>query len=110
VFTVIFEVVWKDKDIVNIRCAENVKKKAKYFVNSGLKSGWGVKEAKGHYKGFKETVAGVKCRYLFLAFFYSDLVKHMNNVKLSIELGCIKFRERFLKKRKRITVLDYNRI
>jgi hypothetical protein len=35
----IFEVVWKDKDIVNIRCAKNVKKKAEYFINSGLESG-----------------------------------------------------------------------
>jgi hypothetical protein len=73
-----------------------------------LKSGWGVKEAKKHYKGFKETVAGVKYCYLFLAFFYPDSVKHVNNVKLSIELGCIKLKKRFLKKRKRVTVLNYN--
>jgi hypothetical protein len=72
----------------------------------GLKSGWGVKEAKRYYKGFKETVAGVKCCYLFLAFFYLDLVKRVNNVKLSIELGCIKLKKRFLEKGKRVTVLD----
>jgi hypothetical protein len=106
VFAVIFKVVWKDKDVVNIRCAENVKKRTEYFVDLGLKSGWGVKEAKGHYKGFKETVAGVKCRYLFLAFFYPDSVEHMNNVKLSIELSCTKLKERFLEKGKRVTVLD----
>jgi hypothetical protein len=75
-----------------------------------LESGWGVREAKGHYKGFKETVAGVKCRYLFLAFFYLDLVERVNNVKFSIELGCIKLRERFLKKGKRVTVFDCDRI
>jgi hypothetical protein len=34
----------------------------------------------------------------------------MNNVKLSIELGYIKLKERFLKKGKRITVLDYDYI
>jgi hypothetical protein len=71
-----------------------------------LESGWGVREAKGHYKGFKKTVAGVKCRYLFLAFFYPDLVKHVNNVRLSIELSCTKLREPFLEKGKRVTVLD----
>jgi hypothetical protein len=71
-----------------------------------LKSGWGVKEAKGHYKGFKETVAGVKCCYLFLVFFYPDSVERVNNVKLSIELGCTKLRERFLEKGKRLTVLN----
>jgi hypothetical protein len=38
-FTVIFKVVRKDKNIINIRCTKNVKKKAKYFVNLGLKSG-----------------------------------------------------------------------
>jgi hypothetical protein len=32
----------------------------------------------------------------------------MNNIKLNIELGCIKLKERFLKKEKRVTVLDYN--
>jgi hypothetical protein len=78
----------------------------KYFVDLGLESGWGVKKAKGHYKGFKETIAGVKCCYLFLAFFYLNSVKHVNNVKLSIELGCTKLRERFLEKRKKVTVLD----
>jgi hypothetical protein len=30
----------------------------------------------------------------------------MNNIKLSIELGFAKLKERFLKKRKRITVLN----
>jgi hypothetical protein len=34
----------------------------------------------------------------------------MNNVKLSIELSYIKLKKRFLKKRKRVTVLDYNYI
>jgi hypothetical protein len=71
-----------------------------------LKSSWGVREAKGHYKGFKETVAGVKCRYLFLAFLHPDSVERVNNVKLSIELGCTKLRERFLEKRERVTVLN----
>jgi hypothetical protein len=30
----------------------------------------------------------------------------VNNVKLNIELGCIKFKERFLEKGKKVTVLD----
>jgi hypothetical protein len=110
VFAVIFKVVWKDKDVINIRCAENVKERAEYFVDLGLESDWGVREAKEYYKGFKETVTSVKCRYLFLAFFYPDLVERVNNVKLSIELSCTKLRERLLKKRKRVTVLDRDRI
>jgi hypothetical protein len=75
-----------------------------------LESGWGVREAKGYYKGFKETVAGVKCRHSFLAFFYPDSVKRVNNVKLSIKLSYTKLRERLLKKGKRVTVLDCDRI
>jgi hypothetical protein len=43
-----------------------------------------------------------------LAFFYLDLVEHINNVKLSIELSYIKLKKRFLKKRKRVTVLNYS--
>jgi hypothetical protein len=43
-------------------------------------------------------------------FFYLDSVKHMNNVKLSIELSCIKLKKRFLEKGKKVTVLDYNYI
>jgi hypothetical protein len=34
----------------------------------------------------------------------------MNNVKLSIELGYTKLKERFLEKEKKITVLNYNYI
>jgi hypothetical protein len=34
----IFEVVWKDKDVINICYTENVKKKAEYFIDLGLKS------------------------------------------------------------------------
>jgi hypothetical protein len=34
----------------------------------------------------------------------------VNNVKLSIKLGCTKLKERFLEKEKRVTVLDYDRI
>jgi hypothetical protein len=73
-----------------------------------LKSSWGIKEAKEHHKGFEKTVAGVKCRYLFLAFFYPDLVERVNNVKLSIELGCTKLKERFLKKGEKVTVFNNN--
>jgi hypothetical protein len=66
----------------------------------------GVKKTKEYYKGFKETIAGVKYYYLFLAFFYLDLVKHINNIKLSIELSYTKLKERFLEKRKKVTVLN----
>jgi hypothetical protein len=93
-------------DIVNIRYTENVKKKAKYFVNLGLKSGRGIKKAKEYYKGFKMTIAGVKYCYLFLAFLYLDSVKRVNNIKLSIKLGCIKLKKRVLKKGEKITVLN----
>jgi hypothetical protein len=75
-----------------------------------LESGWGVREAKEYYKSFKETIAGVKYCYLFLAFFYPDSVEHVNNVKLSIELDCTKLRKRFLEKGKRVTVLDCDHI
>jgi hypothetical protein len=34
----------------------------------------------------------------------------MNNIKLNIELSYTKLKERFLKKEKRITVLNYNYI
>jgi hypothetical protein len=35
-----------------------------------------------------------------------DLVERVNNVKLNIELSYTKLRERFLKKKKKVTVLD----
>jgi hypothetical protein len=71
-----------------------------------LKSDKDVKKAKRYYKGFKKTVTNIKYCYLFLAFFYSDSFKHVNNVKLSIELGYIKLRERLLKKKKKVIVLN----
>jgi hypothetical protein len=54
VFIIIFKVIWKDKNVINICYTENVKKRAEYFVDLSLESGWGVKEAKEYYKGFKE--------------------------------------------------------
>ena len=69
VLAVVFEIIWEDKDINNICCKEDVKERAEYFINLGLKSSRGVREAKGHNKGFKEAVAGVKYIHLFLAFF-----------------------------------------
>jgi hypothetical protein len=73
-----------------------------------LKSDRGVKKAKKHYKGFKKTIVSVKYRYLFLAFFYPDLIKRVNNIKLNIELSCTKLKKRLLKKKEKVTVLDYN--
>jgi hypothetical protein len=72
----------------------------------GLKSSKGVKKVKRYYKGFKKTIAGVKYCYLFLAFFYLDLVKYINNIKLNIEFSYIKLKERFLKKKKKVIVFD----
>jgi hypothetical protein len=87
-----------------------LKKKAKYFVNLGLKSDKGIKKAKKYYKGFKKTIADIKYCYLFLVFFYLNLVKHINNVKLNIKLSYTKLKERLLKKREKVTVLNYNYI
>jgi hypothetical protein len=56
----------------------------------------------------KKTIISVKYCYLFLAFFYLNLVKHINNIKLSIELSCIKLKECFLEQRERIIVLNCN--
>jgi hypothetical protein len=107
---VVFKVVWKDKNIINIYNIKDVKKKAEYFVNSGLKSNKSIKKVKKHYKSFKKTIADIKYYYLFLAFFYLNSVKHINNVKLSIELSYTKLKKRFLEKREKITVLNSNYI
>jgi hypothetical protein len=40
--------------------------------------------------------------------FYPDLVKRINNVKLNIELSYTKLKERFLEKKKRVTVLNHD--
>jgi hypothetical protein len=80
---------------------ENVKKKTEYFVELGLKSDKGVKKAKKYYKSFKKTIVSVKYYYLFLVFFYLNLVKHMNNVKLSIKLDYTKLKECLLKKKRK---------
>jgi hypothetical protein len=89
--------LFKKKDIINIYYIKNVKKRTKYFVNLGLKSNQGIKKAKRYYKGFKKTIVNVKCYYLFLVFFYPDSVKHVNNVKLNIELSYIKLKKRLKK-------------
>jgi hypothetical protein len=74
----------------------NIKKRAEDFVNLCLKGGRGIKKAKGHNKCFKKAIASVKCRYLFVAFLNLYVVKGVNNVKLSVELGFAKLRQCFL--------------
>jgi hypothetical protein len=69
-----------------------------------------LKRLKNIIKVLKKTIADIKYYYLFLAFFYLDSVKYINNVKLNIKLGCTKLKKRFLKKRKKITVLNYDYI
>jgi hypothetical protein len=65
-----------------------------------------LKRLKNIIRVLKKTIVNVKYCYLFLAFFYPDLVKYVNNVKFRIELNYTKLRKRFLKKRKRVTVLN----
>ena len=103
---VFFTGVREDKDVVNVGCVEYVKERTEDFVNPCLEGGQGVRQAKGHNKCFKEAIASVKCRYLFLSFLNSYMVKGVNNVQLGVELGFTKLRQCFLKQRERVSVLD----
>ena len=102
---VIFKVIRKDKDIVNIGYIKDIKKRTD-FVNPGLKSSRSISKTKRHNKCFKKAIAGIKCRYLFLTFFDLYLVKGINNVELSVELGYAKLRQSLLEKGKGVAVLD----
>jgi hypothetical protein len=103
---VIFKVIRKDKDVVNIGCIEDIKERTEDFVNPGLKSSKSISKTKRHNKCFKKAIAGIKCRYLFLTFFDLYLVKGINNVKLSVELGCTKLRQSLLEEGEGVAVLD----
>ena len=94
---VFFTGIREDKDVVNIGCVKYVKERAKDFVNSCLKGSRGIRKAKGHNKCFEKAIASVKCRYLFMAFLDLYIVKGVNNVELSVELGFTKLRQCFLK-------------
>jgi hypothetical protein len=107
---VIFKVIRKDKDIVNIGYIKDIKERTKDFVNPGLKSNKSISKTKRHSKCFKKAIAGIKYRYLFLTFFDLYLVKGINNIKLSIELSYTKLRQSLLEKGEGVAVLDYNYI
>jgi hypothetical protein len=108
VLLVFFTGIREDKDVVNIGYVKYVKKRAEDFVNSCLKGGRGIRKAKGHNKCFKKAIASIKCRYLFVAFLNSYVVKGVNNVKLSVELGFAKLGQCFLEQGKGVLVLDYD--
>jgi hypothetical protein len=107
---VIFKVIRKDKDVVNIGYTEDIKERTEDFVDLGLKSSRSISETKRHDKCFKKAIAGIKYRYLFLTFFDLYSVKGINNVKLSVELGCTKLRQSLLEEGKGVAVLDYDYI
>jgi hypothetical protein len=106
VLLVFFMGIREDKDVVNIGCVKYVKERAEDFVNLCLKGGRGIRKAKGHNKCFKKAIASVKCRYLFVAFLTLYIVKGVNNVKLSVELGFTKLRQCFLEQGKGVLVLN----
>ena len=105
---VFFTGIREDKDVVNIGYIKYVKEKVKDFVNLCLKGNKGIKKAKGYNKCFKEAIVSVKYRYLFVAFLDLYMVKGVNNVKLSVELGFTKLRQCFLEQGKGVSVLDYD--
>jgi hypothetical protein len=106
VLLVFFAGIREDKDVVNIGCVKYVKERAEEFVNLCLKSSRSIRKAKGHNKCFKKAIASVKCRYLFVAFLNLYIVKGVNNVKLSVELGFAKLRQCFLEQGKGVLVLN----
>jgi hypothetical protein len=108
VLLVFFIGIKEDKDVINIGCVKYVKKRVEDLVNLCLKGGRGIKKAKGYNKCFKKAIASVKCRYLFVAFLNLYIVKGVNNVKLSVELGFTKLRQCFLEQGKGVLVLNYN--
>ena len=89
---VFFTGIREDKDVVNIGCVKYVKERAEDFVNSCLKGSRSIREAKGYNKCFKKAIASVKYCYLFIAFLDLYIVKGVNNVELSVELGFTKLR------------------
>ena len=107
---VIFKVIRKDKDIVNIGYIEDIKERTEDFVNPGLKSSRSISKTKRHNKCFKKAIASIKCRYLFMAFLDSYIVKGVNNVELSIELSYTKLRQGLLEEGEGVAVLDYDYI
>jgi hypothetical protein len=106
---VIFKVIRKDKDIVNIGYIKDIKKRTD-FVNPGLKSSRSISKTKRHNKCFKKAIAGIKYYYLFLTFFDLYLVKGINNIKLSVKLSYTKLRQSLLEEGKGVAVLNYNYI
>jgi hypothetical protein len=103
---VIFKVIKKDKDVVNIGYIKDIKERTKDFVNLGLKSSRSISKTKRHNKCFKKAIVGIKCRYLFLTFFDLYSVKGINNVELSVELSYAKLRQSLLEEGEGVAVLD----
>jgi hypothetical protein len=103
---VIFKVIRKDKDVVNIGYIKDIKERTKDFINPGLKSSRSISKTKRHNKCFKKAIAGIKCRYLFLTFFNLYLVKGINNIKLSVKLSYTKLRQSLLEEGEGVAVLD----
>ena len=104
----IFKVIKKDKDVINIGYIKDIKKKTKDFINLGLESNKSINKTKRYNKCFKKAIVGIKYYYLFLTFFNLYLVKGINNIKLSIKLSYTKLRQSLLEEGKGVAVLDGN--
>jgi hypothetical protein len=53
---VIFKVIRKDKDVVNIGYTKDIKERTEDFVNLGLKSNKSISKTKRHNKCFKKAI------------------------------------------------------
>ena len=57
------------------------------MINIVLERCRGVIEAEQHNKGFKEAKSGDKGCFLFMTFRDPDIIKHSDNIQLSIDLS-----------------------
>jgi hypothetical protein len=77
---VFFKGVAIDEHVIDIGCAEDIQKRVKNFVNSGLESGRGIRQTEGHNQRLKKAISRIKRSKPFVAVSYPYLIKSRDNV------------------------------
>ena len=108
-FMEIGKVVMKHEDVIKV---DNkmllINEVGKDRIHKGLKGGWGVAKAKGHYQGFKKAEGAFKGGFPLVTFMDTNIVISLVNVKFSKIARSLEFVNKIEDQGKWGSILDSN--
>jgi hypothetical protein len=95
-----------DKNVVEIRRAEDIQKESQRIVDEMLKSCRSIYEFERDYQSFEQLLSCSKRCFLFVLFRHSQKIVDVSNVQDCIVSSSAQLIQSLLNQRKRVSILD----